>query len=545
MSVQRIFSLAIICGFAIFSGNLRAKVANAYASGKIEAVTEKCSVEVENSVESAEGEASGSTTDYSSLQKYVENAAKQEAFKASSLGILAVKFSGDTLLKFGNMGKLVPASNVKLITTGLALNELGADYRIATKIGYSGLIEDGVLKGDLYIIGGGDPTIGSKDSIAIETDTLFYIWKSFLDKAGIVSIQGDIIGDGRYFEGPIEESSWQYEDIGTYYGTGGNALCFYRNIQGFMAAPGDSVGRPPLVAPTYPQAPWMRFSYNCTTGEKGTGDMLYLFGNDLAPVAEMRGSFGVDKKRKEVKCSNKYGAYTCAFYFSEYLKKSGIIIGGGYADVDPYGYIRKDLTIKAEDRTAAAQEGLSVLGTTLSPPLSKISYIVNQRSDNFYAEALFRILGKFRSGSAEYGKCRSALPEAFKTLGIYESYGYQIVDGSGLSKKNYVSPAFFCSFLKNMMGSKSFEIFLHTLTNPGKGSQAGRLKNESDALRNRIFWKSGSMDGVRCYSGYILPENGKKEDTIIFSFMLNSCTSPSWKFMPAVDRIIAAVAKEN
>lgn len=513
MGIQKIFGIAIIGGLAvfIFSGKIRAK------------------------------EAEGNTP----FQKYLEKLAKEEVFKSASLGILAVKASGDTLACFESIRKLVPASNIKLITTGLALNELGADHKFGTKIGHSGVVEDGILKGDLYIIGGGDPTIGSKDSIAIETDSLFHIWKSFLDKAGIAKIEGDIIGDGRYFEGPIEESSWQYEDIGTYYGTGGNALCFYRNIQGFMAAPGDSVGCPPIVWPTYPDTPWMRFSYNCTTGEKGTGDKLYLFGNDLAPVAEMRGSFGVDRKSKEVKCSNKYGAYTCAFYFSEYLRKSGILIGGGYADIDTYGITRKDLTIKAEGKKAAKQEDLLILGETLSPPLSKISYIVNQRSDNFYAEALFRILGKRLCGSAEYGKCRSALTEAFKNLGIYETCGYQIVDGSGLSKKNYVSPAFFCGFLKNMMSSKNFEIFLNTLTNPGEGSQAGRLKNESDALRGRIFWKSGSMDGVRCYSGYILPQNGKQEDTIIFSFMLNSCTSPSWKLMPAIDRIIAALAKEN
>lgn len=489
--------------------------------------------------------AGGISKSIAPLQKYVEKLAKEEVFKSASLGILAVKASGDTLACFESMRKLVPASNVKLITTGLALNELGPDYKFRTKIGYSGIVEEGILKGDLYIIGGGDPTIGSKDSIAIETDSLFHIWKSLLEKSGIVKIEGDIIGDGRYFEGPIEEASWQYEDIGTYYGTGGDALCFYRNIQGFMAAPGDSVGCPPALVPTYPHTPWMRFSYNCTTGEKGTGDRLYLFGNDLAPVAEMRGSFGVDRKSKEVKCSNKYGAYTCAFYFSEYLRKSGILIGGGHADIDTYGIIRKDLTIKAEGKTAAEQEGLSVIGVTFSPALSKISYIVNQRSDNFYAEALFRILGKRQSGSAEYGKCRSALPEALKNLGIYETYGYQIADGSGLSKKNYVSPAFFCSFLKSMMESNHFKIFLNTLTNPGKGSQVGRLKNENQALRDRVFWKSGSMDGVRCYSGYILPSNGKKEDTIIFSFMLNNCTASNWKIMQEIDKFLASLAKEN
>ena len=90
------------------------------------------------------------------------------------------------------------------------------------------------------------------------------------------------------------------------------------------------------------------------------------------------------------------------------------------------------------------------------------------------------------------------------------------------------------------MNTEKFEKYLNTLNNPGIG-----LKNETEEVRRRVFSKSGSMGGVRCYSGYISPSEGGKEDTIIFSIMVNNCTLPNWKIKSTLDKIIASLAKEN
>jgi len=108
----------------------------------------------------------------STAQRYLETILKEKDLAASNVGVLAVTYSGDTLVNYSSGKKLVPASNTKLLSTGAALRQLGSNYKFETKIGYTGTIEDGVLKGDLYIIGGGDPTIASKDSIAIATNKL-------------------------------------------------------------------------------------------------------------------------------------------------------------------------------------------------------------------------------------------------------------------------------------------------------------------------------------------------------------------------------------
>ena len=247
------------------------------------------------------------------IRSYLEILDKGDVLGTSSWGVVAVRADGDTIVSFNGKRKLVPASNVKLLTTGLALNELGPDFRFRTTLAYSGKIEGGALKGDLYIVGGGDPTLGSKDSIAIATETLFSSWKSMLAKAGINRIDGRIIGDGRFFDGPIEKDSWSYQDIGTYYGAGGDALCFYRNVLDIRVSAGTAVGEPVNVVPEYPELPWMEYSNVARTSAKGTGDKLFLFNTDLAPVAQMRGTFAIDRKPKKEECSNKFGAMTMPF----------------------------------------------------------------------------------------------------------------------------------------------------------------------------------------------------------------------------------------
>lgn len=476
-------------------------------------------------------------------QDYIKAIMASEPLRSAQLGVKVMKVSGEVVADYESYRKLVPASNVKLLTTGTAMNELGDDFQFETTLAYSGTLEEGTLKGDLYIVGGGDPTLASKDSIAVSAESLFSQWRAILSKAGIRKIEGNIVGDGRYFDGEKELSSWLYEDIGTYYGTGADGLCFYRNIQDFNVSPGPSVGSPIKVAPNYPKVPWMQFTYNCSTGIKGSGDKLYLYTTDVAPVAELRGTFAVDRKTKRLEASNKFGAYTCAWMFRENLVANGIPVSGNAADIDASGKVRTSLCPMTSSAKAAAQSSLVKIGSTQSPVLRRIAYITNQRSDNFYAEAMFRMLGKNKKASADYAKCAVAQTDALRRLGLDTENGVSIVDGSGLSRKNLVTPAFFCDFLKAMLSTHVREPFVNSLPQPGKGSQASRMQGEAAA--SRVYYKSGSMEGVRCYSGYVIPSDGGKEDTIVFSIMVNNYTGPSYKIMSQIDKLIALIAKEN
>ena len=469
-----------------------------------------------------------------SIQESVKAITADKALTEAIVGICARTGDGRTLIDLDADNMILPASNMKLISTGTALHRLGPDHRFFTKIGYDGQIVSGVLEGNLYIIGGGDPTTCSKDSIAVTQGVLFSQWERIIRDAGIRRIEGHIIGDGRYFDGMPEHPSWQWSDIGTYYGSGPTGLMFYENTQSFRASAGKDVGDPVSISPSYPEVPWMEFRYDCTTGQAGTGDQLYMYASDLSPVAEIRGTFGIDRAAKKVDCTNKFPEYTIASYFADYLKGKGIT-SDGPAD------FRLCTGVKA-----AAMEDLTILGSTQSPVLSRIVFETNHASNNLYAETLAKELGKSVTGSACYDSTYVAVEAVLKELGVDTSYGFKAADGSGLSRKNYVSPDFFCRFLTAMMSSPHFEDYINSLPSPGSnGTLAGNMKNSPDEMKARIKVKSGSMEGVRCYSGYIIPTEGCKDETIVFSIMVNNCTAPSWKVRQLLDKIMAALAAAN
>ena len=465
-------------------------------------------------------------------QTLIESIAADPTLENAVVGICVTAGDGRTLVDINAKTMMLPASNMKLISTGAAIHKLGPDYRFETAIGHDGVIEDGVLKGNLYIIGGGDPTLGSKDSIAVSLEKVFAQWEGIMREAGIRKIDGRIIGDGRSFEGMMEEPTWLWNDIGTYYGSGTSGLMFYENMQSFTAAAGDSVGAPVRISPSYPETPWMEFRYNCTTGENGTGDRLYMYTSDLAPVAEIRGTFGLDRGKKRVDCSNKFPEYTCAYYFKNYLKKKGIDCTEGAGDfkLDP------DWETHGE---------LRMIGKTFSPTLDRIIFETNHASNNLYAETVLRGLSREMTGSASYDSAYVALEDVFKELEVALK-GADIQDGSGLSRQNYVSADFFCRFLEGMMSSPHFEAYAASLPSPGgNGTLSYNMKSYPTSVRERILVKSGSMNGVRCYSGYIIPTDGCKDDCIIFSILVNNCTAPTWKLRPLLDKIMGTLAGLN
>ena len=246
------------------------------------------------------------------LPSLVEKIASETPLNSASWGMKAVDAKGKVLAEYNSSAKMAPASNMKLITAGCALHSLGADFRFPTSIAYSGEIVDGTLKGDIYIVGGGDPTIGAADSIAMKADGLFWKWKSAMKAAGINAVEGRIIGDGRLFEGHLENTSWEYDDLGTYYGAGTSALSFYANAQDYEVSAGAKAGDPVIVKISYPETPWLHFTNLGTTGPTGTGNSLYLYTTDLAPYAELRGTFALGRTPKTENFANKYGAMTCA-----------------------------------------------------------------------------------------------------------------------------------------------------------------------------------------------------------------------------------------
>ena len=123
----------------------------------------------------------------------------------------------------------------------------------------------------------------------------------------------------------------------------------------------------------------------------------------------------------------------------------------------------------------------------------------------------------------------------------------RFADGSGLSRKNYVSPEFFVRLLTAMSRTSCYKDYLNSLPRPGRkdGTLTTRLPKAPQEVKNRIYMKSGSMNGVRCFSGYILPSDGDTRKTIAFSLMVNNFVGRQTELAPILDNIILELANEN
>lgn len=489
------------------------------------------------------------------IEQYIRQLCTTEELGKAVWGMKAVRIGGGDVAEYNSRTRMIPASNTKLITTGLALLELGPDYRFKTRLAYSGAIKDSTLCGDIYIVGGGDPTIAADDSCSFAVEETFSKWESLLRDAGINRIEGHIIGDGRLTEGEIENYTWEYSDLGTDYGPGGTGLCFFKNVQNFLITPGTKDGDPVHIAVEYPLTPWLSMRSAARTAAAGTGNDLVYVNTDMAPVAEMRGTVEANRKPFQMSGSNKFGAMTCAWYFYKHLENHGIVATEGPADIDNLGFVRgfsEEVSVPA-----AGNSSLSFIGGSSSPSLLEIAKVTNEISDNFYAETLLRTLALEKTGSAVYDSCTVARQTAMKHLVELSSKGalrqvpadlgedVNFVDGSGLSRHDYATPSFFVDFLSAMMATEVFNDFLSTIPSPGKGSIDGRLRNAPESVRRRVYMKSGSMSGVRCFSGYITPTSGRAEDTIVFSIMTNNTLVASSRINFIMDKLITLLAKGN
>ena len=426
--------------------------------------------------------------------------AKGGKLENSVWGILAVNFQGDTLAQL-NMGKrLAPASNMKLVTTAAAYLKLGRNYTFKTQLATDGEIRDTTLFGNLYIIGGGDPLIGDLFTYLPKEDIPFGKWRKVLEDKGIRRIEGDIVGDGSYFCGERRHTDWSTEDEISKDGVVPAGLTW----RGKM---GDSIPDGPLAAATHFRR-WLIANGITVTGEAGSTVYSATATHGITPENKFSG--GPDRLTQKTS------------------------VNGSPAS--------------PADTTSWLPDSLAILGIAQSASLNHIITITNHQSDNFCAETLLKAIGKANNGSDDYDTATEALHRALSPIGMAgPSAKMRFADGSGLSRKNFISPEFIVGILMGMSRTSLYKDYLGSLPRPGRkdGTLLARLPKAPAAVKNRIYMKSGSLGGVRCFSGYILPSDGNTRKTIAFSIMVNNYVGKSSELTQALDNLILELANEN
>jgi len=366
---------------------------------------------------------------------------------------------------------LVPASTTKLLTTETALNLLGENYRWMTQLEYSGNIdENGVLNGNLYVVGSGDPSMGTNKAGAWSYRDIISDFMSGLSREGIKKVNGDIIIQTALFKGNIarlpENVVWLENN--NYYLPVGTTREINPANEKLITKKGNSLSEKKY----FYVSPYM---------------------NQMVFADKYEGNGTLTTKIPDAPA---YLANT----FRTTLVKSGIPVTG-----------------KVTPRMTDGQpENRKMVSAYKSPTLGDIIFYTNQHSDNSLAEALLRTVGFQKMGDQTLESGRIVVTGHLKESD-FDMNGLNYMDGSGLSRNNNVTPISQVKFLTSLMNQKYYNTYLTSLP---VGGQSGTLKRMFIGTGNgQIFAKTGTLNKVKALAGYLKTNSGK---TLVFSLMVNN-----------------------
>ena len=461
------------------------------------------------------------------IQKKIDALAAHPDLVHGQLSVALMDVENNQLIAGHRADKtMIPASSLKVLVTGIALKKLGKDYRFKTELTYDGTITaDGVLQGNLIIRGYGDPTLGSHHFEQAETyDIVLKKWTDAIRKAGIKKIEGYIIGDASYFSTQVDGRTWSWEDLGNYYGAGAWGLNFHENLYHLDLQQNGKLGATPPVVNVRPTVPNLRLVNELTQGKKGSGDNAYIFGSNYGYTRFIRGTIPVGSGTFSIKGSVPDPPFFAAFHLMQNLEKSGIATSQRAASL--YQLEQEGITIGKT----------TVINTYFSPSLQKIVKETNLKSVNLYCEALLRLLGKKEKGDAHPSRGLEVIVEYLNNSGL-PTAGLFLKDASGLSPRNAVSARHLTAYLAFL--KKQNDVFPDFKASLPVGGKSGSLKYlfRGTIAENRVFAKSGGMDRVRSYSGYVQNRAGK---WLAFSIIANNFTGKSAIMRKEMEKLMLA-----
>ena len=445
---------------------------------------------------------------------------QQSDYKNAFVGICVQDLeTGDKLFGLNDDKLLIPASTMKLITSATALELLGADYRFETKIGYIGETEkNNSLNGDLVIIGGADPVLGSEHFQEHYFNNHFLkVWAQKIKSAGIGKVEGDLILDGSVFDTEKIPATWIWEDIGNYYGAGANAFTIYDNLFRITFRSPRKEGKLTKIISMNPEIEGLEIR-NEVLSANNSSDNAYVFGSPFDKKRVIRGTIPRNRKAFTIKAAIHNPEDILAQELLKYLAKEGVFISGK---------VRFEKVNQKDFQTVYIQQ---------SPTLAEIIKVLNYESINLIAEHLLKQIAVEKTGVGNRQVAIEIVKDFWQSKGISIDNIF-MEDGSGLSHFNVVSPQFFTEVL-NFMANKSSnkKVFLNSLPSAGKGTLS-----RFDTLLfpdNTLKAKSGSMTRVRCYSGYIKLNSGKK---VSFSIMVNHFSGSHSKLVGEIEKLLVGM----
>ena len=438
-------------------------------------------------------------------------------FQRATIGVAVYDLTDQKMLYAHNEKRLCrPASNMKLLTAATALSVLTPKYFFKTGIYYTGSVdESGQLLGDIYLVGGFDPELKSAD-----LDTLILQMK----KAGVKTIKGNLYLDVSMADSVFWGKAWSWDDDMEAFQPYLSPIPLNKGVAKLKVITASPSSEP--IIKTEPESSFIQVVNRATTVWKSaepTQNTL-RFNRDFVDGSNritVSGIIQASEKPYETMISlkNPYGYALTIFAekLSEQFSESSIRVAG----------------------TMRVPDDAQNLGFT-THSMAEVLWRLNKQSDNLNAEMLLYALGykqqDMKPSSTEKG---IAVVKQFMEQRGHHPKTYSMVDGSGLSNQNYLTPEQLVDVLKNMYLSPHFNLFRQSLPIAGQdGTLANRMKNS--AAYRKVTAKTGSLTGVSTLSGYVTARNGH---LLAFSILIQNFTErASYVAVNYIDRICEALA---
>ena len=465
--------------------------------------------------------AAGQAQNTADLEKLVNETHRSADMLHGSLAVCVYNTRTNKPIYSSNADlSMTPASVEKLLTTGVGFARLGSNFRFTTKVGMRGTVDrDGVLHGNIYITGGGDPLLGSYRYRQTSPDSLFDGWMRALKRKGVRRIDGRVCYNTTIFDEQPLHDTWQWGDVGNYYGAGVNGLNFHENMFFVYFNAGNKLGFPATVVGVKPKNLDVHGICEVTTAAENSGDNVVIYGGPQVKDRLYRGTVPLGKQNFSVRGAMPDPPKNCADLFSSYLRTHGIGISSNSMQV----YSMPDSMRAVVDQ--------------YSSEYYTIAQYTNLTSNNIYAESIFKYLGYRKYGIGSFENGSKAVMDYLKEKNIYTG-GVRIVDGSGLSRSNAVTADFMCRYLSALTREPFYDDFLQSLAKAGEnGTAKNLLPNLPAGVTVRV--KTGSMDGVKAYAGYVVTTRG---ETLTFCIISNGHECSSQEAATKLNKILHKIA---
>jgi serine-type D-Ala-D-Ala carboxypeptidase/endopeptidase (penicillin-binding protein 4) len=465
------------------------------------------------------------------LAQQINSAIDSSEFSYARWGICVISLANEAVVYQRDADKLfTPASNMKIYTTGVALDLLGADYRWRTSV-YASAEPDagGQIHGDLILYGRGAPDLVANSSDATK-GSLNGLADQLYQK-GIRRIEGNVIGDDSYFRGDPLGDGWQWTDLQWYFGAEASALSVNENQIDVNLVPSSKTEEPP-IAKTSDAENYVTVENRMVTGKQGVRTTIGLHRGLSDNNIQVWGEFAPGSKGFGARLSVHNPAFWAAKMFLGQLKIRGIVVAGQAQARDS----RNPQTQRFDPSQAVE------LAVVTSQPLSEIAKKTNKESNNLYAELILRTLGRERGEMLghpqQIGRERGDDETGLAVIRLWLMRAgispdtIALHDGSGLSRLNLVTPESTVRLLLSLSKTASSQTFRQSLPISGRdGTLGGRLKTVTD----RVSAKTGSLTYSHSLSGYLTTDDGKQ---LAFSILCNDQTTRG-NATRVIDQIIA------